>query len=537
MGGILGNLAFVCSEIWKQIGVAQRASILLLGLLGLGVLGGVLYFGTRPNWHVVYSNIPQETAAKVYEMAKDAKIPVRLTNSGRTVQVPYKHVAALRAQAISSDIDVTQKGVGLELFDDLKLGMTEMQQRVGWQRAMQGELERMISRIDGVKSARVILAIPERRVFRRDEEQKGEGSVFLQLSRSQGLEPMKVQSICRMVAGSVPGLRPEDVTVTDSTGRLPARGSEDGTTATGMAQYLELQKNTERHLREKAEAVLRPIVGVDSVVAVVNVEVDDSDVETITETYDAGSSVIISEKTVSEDNAKTDAMRGRAAGTASNMVSVRDPKQTTAARDQTTESHKTMENEYAVPKVTRRTTGHSPRIKRLSVAVTIAQAADAPARDAAVLAQYKDLVSSAVGAMPGGGEDDRADSVTVVEGVFAARKAEEPPPAASSLDKALGLAQRVSFAQFGRPVAAAILLLVLYRMFGGMLRRNQLESVDLTTTQMAAAEALPEGSSGSGILGEVASVPAGKVRKHAEEDPADVAATLEAWMARDSKFE
>ena len=103
MGGILGNLAFVCSEIWKQIGVAQRASILLLGLLGLVVLGGVLYFGTRPNWHVVYSDIPQETAAKVYEMAKDAKIPVRLTNGGRTVQVPYKHVAALRAQAISGD--------------------------------------------------------------------------------------------------------------------------------------------------------------------------------------------------------------------------------------------------------------------------------------------------------------------------------------------------------------------------------------------------------------------------------------------------
>ena len=536
MGGILGNLAYVCSEIWKQIGVVQRVSILLVGIAGAAVIGGLLYFGTRPNWHVVYSDIPQETAAKVYELAQERKIPVRLTDGGRTVQVPYKHVSELRAQAARADVDVAQEGVGLELFDDLGLGMTEMQQRVGWQRAMQGELERMIARIDGVKAARVMLALPERRIFRGDQEKRGQASVFLQLSRGQDLEQSKVQSICRMVAGALPELRPEDVTVTDSSGRLLARSMEDGGAA-GLARHLELRQSMERLLREKAEAVLRPIVGANSVVAVVNVEIDDSAIETTTETYDAGSSVVISEKIVSEDHAKTDTKRARAAGAASNIVSVRDPDEKVPDGDQSTESRKTTENTYAVPKVVRRTTGQSPRIVRLSVAVTIARGADGKAREAGVLSQYRDLVASAVGAITDEPEGERKDAVTVVEDTFAATATAEATME-SGLDKALGLAERVPLAQFGRPLLAVALLLVLYRMFGGMLRRNQIESMDLIgESPLSARDALPGGSRAGGMLEEVASIPATKVRKHAEENPADVAATLEAWMARDTKSE
>lgn len=537
MGGVFGNLAYVCSEIWKQIGVTQRLSIGMVGLLGMAMLGGVLYFGTRPNWHVLYSDLPQDTAAKVYELAKDAKIPVQMTDNGRTIKVPYKLLNQMRVEVSRNDLDVVQKGVGLELFDELKLGMTEMQQRVGWQRAMQGELERMIARIEGVKSARVILALPERRVFRRDNEEKAEASVFLELDHSRSLATAKVQSICRMVAGSVPALRPDDVTITDSNGNLLAKGLDSGGGATGLAQYLELQQSMESYLTEKAESVLRPIVGADSVVAVANVEVDDSAVETTTETYDAGSSVIISEKTVSEDNAKTDNRKPSAAGAASNLVSVQNPENSTAPTDQSTESRKTTENQYAVPKTIRRVTGRNPRIIRLSVAVTIAQTADGTPRDPAVLAQYKELVMSAVGAVTGG-VDQRNDLVTVAEGPFA-RPAEEAAPVESVLDKAMDLAGRVSLGGIGRPALAVVLLLVLYRMFGGMLRRNQLESVALTSADFpSSSHALPGGGSGAtGMLKEVASVPAAAVRAKAEQDPAEVAATLEAWMSRDSKFE
>jgi flagellar M-ring protein FliF len=538
MGGILGNLAYVCSEIWKQLGVAQRISIILVGLLGLTALGAVLFLGTRPNWHIAYSNLPQETAAKVYELAKDAKIPVKLADGGHTVKVPYKYVDQLRVQTSQNHLDVTQKGVGLELFDDLKLGMTEMQQRVGWQRAMQGELERMIGRMEGVRASRVMLALPERRVFRRDKDEKAEASVFLELDRNRSLSRAQVQSICRLVAGSVPTLRPEDVTVTDNEGNLLARGMDDGLGTAGLSQHLELQQHMEDYLREKAEAALRPIVGAGSVVAVVSVELDDSAVETTTETYDSDKAVVIRERVISEDNAKTDHKRTGAAGTATNIVSVQNPQQPATPVDESSESRKTVENEYAVPKTVRRVSGRSPHIQRLSVSVTIAAGADGNPRDAEVLKQYKDLVMAAVGAVTDG-PDGRTDSVTVAEGAFADTKAAEASPELSPVDKALELAGRVPIASFGRPALAVFLLLLLYRKFGGVFRRNQFESVDLSNPRAnLGGNELPGGNGdAAALLKEVTSVPASKVQTRAQEDPSEVASTLEAWMTRDNKFE
>jgi len=538
MGGVFGNLAYVCSEIWKQIGVAQRLSIALVGLVGLAAMGGVLFFGTRPNWHVLYSELPQETAAKIYGIAKDAKIPVQLADNGRTVKVPYKYANQVRVSVAQSRLDVSQQGVGLELFDELKLGMTEMQQRVGWQRAMQGELERMIARIEGVRSARVILALPEQRVFRRDENRRAEASVFLELDRSRNLGQAKVQSICRMVAGAVPMLRPEDVTVTDSNGNSLARGLGDGIgTGGGLAQHLELRQSMEELLREKAESVLRPIVGGESVVAVVNVEVDDSAVETTTETYDAASAVVISEKMVSEDNTKSDVRRAGAVGAAANLVSVQNPQEGNTANDQSNESRKTVENQYVVPKTVRRVAGRNPRIVRLSVAVTIAQAEKGGPRDPALLSQYRELVASAVGAVTSGA-DGREDSVTVIEGIFAESVLPELLEL-SPAEKIMEIVGRVQLGGVARPLLAVFLLFVLYRMFGGMLRRNQFDSMDLLggDSGLAAHAALPGGGGSAGMLQQVLSVPAAKVRAKAEEAPSEVAANLEAWMTQDSKYE
>lgn len=536
MGGVFGNLIYVCSEIWKQIGVAQRLSIALVGLVGLAAMSGVLYFGTRPNWHVLYDDLPQSTAAKIYEMARDAKIPVQLSNHGRTVRVPYKYANQVRVAVSQSRLDVEQHGVGLELFDELKLGMTEMQQRVGWQRAMQGELERMIARVEGVRAARVILALPERRVFRREESDLAQASVFLELEGGGYLGRGKVQSICRMVAGAVPMLRPEDVTVTDSNGNLLARGEGDGTGSGGLSHHFELRQSMESGLREKAESVLRPLIGGGAVVAVVNVELDDSAVETTTETFDAANAVVISEKVVSEDHLKNDARRGGAVGAAANLVSVQNPQENNAVTNQTSETRKTVENQYAVPKTVRRVAGRNPRIVRLSVAVTIGRAEKGESRDPELLAQYRELVASAVGAVTGG-VDGREDSVTVVEGSFPQAPVQalpEPSPA----DRFFELADRMQLGSLVRPALAFVLLFVLYRMFGGMLRRSQLDSMDLMPADSPTpAHALPGGPGSESMLKQILSVPAAKVRAKAEEDPSEIAANLEAWMGRDSKYE
>jgi flagellar biosynthesis/type III secretory pathway M-ring protein FliF/YscJ len=269
-------------------------------------------------------------------------------------------------------------------------------------------------------------------------------------------------------------------------------------------------------------------------VAVVSVELDDSAVETTVETYDSTQAVVIRERTVTEDNAKTDHKRSGAAGASTNLVSVQNPQQPAAPMDESSESRKTVENEYAVPKTIRRVSGRSPHIQRLSVSVTIAAGADGEARDAEVLKQYKELVMSAVGAVTDG-PDGRTDSVTVAEGAFADDKAAEAQPAAP-MDKALELAERVPIASLGRPALAILLLLALYKKFGGMFRRSQLESIDLSGPRPdlgLGSNQLPGGVGDSPLLKEVTSIPASKVQSRAEEDPSEVAATLESWMNRE----
>lgn len=538
MDGPLGNLMYVCSEIWKQIGVAQRLSLLLVALLGLSALGAVLYFGSQPNWHVVYSELPAKQAAAVYELAQDQNIPVKLTAGGHTVKVPFKYASDLRASVSRSSVDVERRGTGLELFDNLKLGMTEMQQRVGLQRAVQGELERMITAMDPVKSARVMLALPERRVFRREAEEKPEASVFLQMQGRQVLDQSQVRSICRMVAGAVPELSANDVTITDSEGTMLARGgTEDGGTADGN-RHLELQQNMASYLQRKAEAALRPIVGSNSVVAVADVNLDTNETETTTETYDAAQAVIIHERMISEDNAQTDHKRTRAAGTASNLVSVENPEENGTPTDESKESRKTVENQYAVPKTTRHVKARTPTIKHLSVAVTIAQKEEGKPRPPELLGQYRSLVMSSVGAVENG-PNGRSDTVTVVEGPFSSAPATVPAPA-SPADRVLDLATRISPMQAGRSVLAVLLLFVLYRMFRGMLRRTQMESMDLgggeqldenVYTVPGSGMATEQNSDGQHTEG----TPAERIRARMDENPAEVAASLESWMKASRK--
>lgn len=143
MNNIFGNLTYVCGGIWGSIGIAQPVSIVLIGFCGVLVIGVVMYLGTRPNWQMLYANLDSKTAAEIYELAKDNNVPVRLKNSGRTILIPFEHVNDLRLKVAKSHCPVESRGVGLELFDDVKLGLAELQRRAGYQRALQGELPRM----------------------------------------------------------------------------------------------------------------------------------------------------------------------------------------------------------------------------------------------------------------------------------------------------------------------------------------------------------------------------------------------------------
>ena len=155
---------------------------------------------------------------------------------------------------------IVRNDIGDEILDESNLGMTEFLQKINYRRALEGEIAKSISSINGVKSARVHIVIPEPRLFKEDKKE-ATASIVLALSRAGGISQNQVEGIIYLVASSVEGLSPENVTVLDSAGRLMSskkQGSELGK----LSSYQhELKRQVEEYLESKALDMLDPVVG------------------------------------------------------------------------------------------------------------------------------------------------------------------------------------------------------------------------------------------------------------------------------------
>lgn len=200
---------------------------LLIGtsVLVLFVLLGAAYFTLRPRYQVLFSDLrPQDASSVVAELDKQ-KVPYRLDGHGdtTTVLVPGEAVRATRIKVMSGDLKL-KNVVGMELFNNSDLGLTDFTQKVNYQRALQGELARTIMSLDEVDTARVHLTMPESSIFRNDQDHP-KASVALFLRDEQPLAADTVRGIQRLVAAAVPQMRPADVAVVDARG-TPVSGTD-----------------------------------------------------------------------------------------------------------------------------------------------------------------------------------------------------------------------------------------------------------------------------------------------------------------------
>ncbi|OGV48949.1 MAG: flagellar M-ring protein FliF [Lentisphaerae bacterium GWF2_52_8] len=528
MDGIFGNLINAAAEIWKTIGAAQKISIILIGLLTIGVTAGIIYWGSQPEWNILYANLDTTTAAKVNDLVNEAGIPVKLTDSGRTILVPKKGVYKLRLEVAGKGIAVDKGGVGWDIFDNMKLGMTEQQQDVAFQRAIQGELEKMISQIPGVSGANVNLTLPKKKVFRKEKSHPS-ASIMVSLNQGRSLSPEQVNSIRYLVASAVSEMRPQDVTVTDNQGKMLAKQITDEEMATGDAGgQMEAQSQAERLLKEKAEAILRPIVGEDKVVAMVSCEMDFNSIDRIKEEYDDEKKAILSEKIVSDDSTKKgDNLGGGAVGASANLNTIKvgaaNPAASTSSEDKTStsEKSKTEERKYAVPKTVEKTTEKGGKIKKISVAVTIAKKTDGTARDTVELQKLTDLVIAAVGTTK--------ENVQIKEMDFI--KVEEKIVATPFLDTLTMNVEKIINSPLLRPIMGLALLFVLYRVFRRYFNKTSVEGAELAPGAIYSQEVknLPAGEEQPSELENIMD----SLQSKTSASPQNVAHLMENWLAAD----
>ncbi len=282
--------------IFNKLSFQQRMLIGAIVIVTFVLIGFVLFLFNQTNYSTLYSHLDTEDAAEIVDYLKSQKIPYQLANDGTTIKVPREKLYDIRLMLAGKGIP-NSGIIGYEIFDKNNIGMSDFMQKLNYKRALEGELARTISEERGVKSARVQIVIPEKSVF-KDEQKPPTASVVLKLSGGFELSDGNVKAIQHLVASSVEGLEPKNVTVVDTRGNLLSKRSDDAPLPYSESKQYEMKRTIESYLAHKAQSILETVLGYGSAIVKVNADLDFKRVEKTLESYDPDSQVAISEQVI-----------------------------------------------------------------------------------------------------------------------------------------------------------------------------------------------------------------------------------------------
>jgi flagellar basal-body M-ring protein/flagellar hook-basal body protein fliF len=204
---------------FRALSTFQQIALVAVGIASICVLlGSIWYFALRVPYGVLFSGLRPSDAAAIVSDLDRKKIPYRLADGGATILVPADIADRTRLNVTTDDVPL--KGTtGFELFDKSDMGLTDFAQKINYQRALQGELERTIQTLDGVDSARVHLSLGEDRIF-RDDQVPPKASVMVRMQKGSTLSISTAQGIQHLVAAAVPNLDAANVVILDEKGRI-----------------------------------------------------------------------------------------------------------------------------------------------------------------------------------------------------------------------------------------------------------------------------------------------------------------------------
>jgi flagellar M-ring protein FliF len=400
-------------QVQKQVtdfltGLSVKQRLLLIGaaVLTIGVLAAFAHLISTPDYVPLMTGMEPSDAQALGAKLAAKNISYQIAPDGKSVNVPSDKLDSSRMEVASDGMPHSGR-LGFELFDKMNWGQTDFDEKVNYQRALEGELERSIQTLRDVDSVRVHLVMSTDSVF-LDRERPAKAAVILRL-RSGRLSEETQQGIARLVSGAVDKLSPENVTVIDADTNRPLGMPQHGINAADTS--LE-DAYTARLLQ-----TLEPVVGPQHVRASVNVEYDPSTSEESRETYDPASAVAVASQKSEEQVGGS--LSGGVPGTSSNVPGGSGGAKATADGEDGTQLSKSESNTFAVNKVVRHTVEPAGRIRRISAALLVDDAVDVKQengkrseshrkRTPEELKQIEDLAKAAIGV-----DVTRGDSLTV----------------------------------------------------------------------------------------------------------------------------
>jgi flagellar M-ring protein FliF len=349
---------------FQALTLGQRIGVVVVLALAIATIPMLMMLGKEPELVVLFSQLDSEdTRAIIQELGKQG-VTYEVGKGGNTIQVPAERVHELRLQLASVGLPESA-GVGFEIFDRTGLGVTPFTQQMNYRRALQGELARTISQISQVDRVRVHLVIPEKRLF-ASEQKPAQAAVVLTLKRGNPLGGTQVQGIVHLVASSVEGLDPSQVTVVDNHGEVLSKNSADED-AQLTATQIETQRRVEHDLEQRVQTMLDQVLGRDKSVVRVTAPLEFRQVEITEESFDPNSQVVRSENRSQEKVTE----KGSQAGVPGVRSNVPNDLKPTGGSGPKEAKRKNETLNYEVNRKVSKIIEPTGAIKRLSVAVLV----------------------------------------------------------------------------------------------------------------------------------------------------------------------
>lgn len=409
----MANILDVLQRIRESLLALGARRLLALGLTGLVVfamVGVSGYMLSRPDQEILYSGLDPQDVTRIGAALQDAGVSFDVNAAGDTVLVNVGQAARSRMLLAEKGLPRSESA-GYELFDKLgSLGLTTFMQQVTKVRALEGELARTIGLIDGIRGARVHLALRSESSFRGSND-KATASVIIRAdgdAARQAADPIRY-----LVAAAIPGLSVDQVTVMGADGTLLVSAGDSSSAA--PEKLIGLERSVSSDIEARIARTILPYTGLENFRISVSAKLNADRKQVNETTFDPNSRVERSIRTIRESGqAKNNAA---AAGvTVEQNIPV---EEATAPTGDTSSEQKERKEELTNYEINSRSVSMSSDgygIDRLSVAVVVNRASiaeglgETPTPDEidARLAELQKLISSAAGIV-----DTRGDTITV----------------------------------------------------------------------------------------------------------------------------
>jgi len=416
--------------------------MMLLGVVAGTLVGTIYLVGwlSSVSYATLYSNLDESEAGEITTFLTEQKISYQLANGGRTIEVPSDDVHKTRI-ALATEGLPNSGTVGYSIFDQNNLGMTDFLQNLNFRRALEGELTRTIMQLNEVDAARVHIVMPKDKLFKEDQKE-ATASVVLKLRGRESLTKPKLAGVSHLVASSVEGLSPGNVTIVDYNGNLLSGGRDEDLVAGLSASQMEVSRQVEKHLESKAQSMLDEVLGPGTSVVRVTALLDFQQIERTSEMYDPNAPSVRSEERVKTSRSASD-------------------KAEESSESQQEDSEETVRTNYELNKTVEHAVNAVGNIDRISVAVMLdgtyeevvaedgtTQSVYQP-RSPEELDRLESIVKNAVGF-----DGERSDQIEMVNIPFDRRDLEEDRQLLDSMY------QREFLWEVGKKVGTVLLILL-----------------------------------------------------------------------------